>query len=103
MRTEIAAAAPRAFIPPTPSPSLSHREILRLRVGDDDRRGRLLGVELVFLGERQANLLGVEQRQQLALVGEGGTSGIAEGVAAAAIALLQQRLDVARLVGDETQ
>ena len=34
----------------------SHRKILRLRVVEDDRRGRLLGVELVFLGQRDADL-----------------------------------------------
>jgi hypothetical protein len=36
----------------------SHREILGLRVIDDDSRGRLLGVELVFLIEGDADLLG---------------------------------------------
>ena len=63
----------------------------------------MLGVELVLVGERDADLLGVQERQDLALVGEVRAGGIAEGIAAAAIALLQQRLDVARLVGGEAQ
>jgi len=41
----------------------SHREVLGLRVVDDDRRGRLLRVELVFLGEGDADFLGAEQPQ----------------------------------------
>jgi hypothetical protein len=52
----------------------------------DDGRGRLLGVDLVLLGERDADLLGVQEREERALVGEIGAGGIAEGVAVAAIA-----------------
>jgi hypothetical protein len=44
-------------------------------MGHDDGRGRLLGVELVLVGERDADLLGVEQREQRALVGEIGQAG----------------------------
>jgi len=54
----------------------SHREVLRLWVVHQDGRGRLLGVELVFLGEGDADFLGAEQRQQLLLVGEVGAGGI---------------------------
>src|SRR5882757_2810547 len=37
----------------------SHGEVLRLGVVEDDGGGRLLGVELVFFGEGDADLLGV--------------------------------------------
>src|SRR5947209_7701540 len=74
-----------------------HRKILRLRVVDDDGRGGLLGVELVFLTEADADLLGVQQLQELLLVGEVRAGRIAEGIAAAAIALRQHLVMVARL------
>ena len=64
----------------------SHREVLGLRVVEDDGGGRLLRVELVFFGEGDADLIGVEQRQELLLVGEVGAGGVAEGVAAVALA-----------------
>jgi hypothetical protein len=47
----------------------------------------LLGIELVILGERDADLLGVEQYQKLFLVGEVRAGVVAEGITAAAIAL----------------
>ena len=65
-------------------------EIARLGVVQDDRGGRLLGVELVLVGQLDADPRGVEQREQLALVGEVGAGGVAEGVARAAVALLEQ-------------
>src|SRR5258708_14873303 len=52
----------------TAAPAPSHREVFRLGMGHDDRRGRLLGVELVLLGEGDADLLGVEQQEESALV-----------------------------------
>ncbi len=45
----------------------------------------------------------LQQRQQLLLVGEVGAGGIAEGIAAAAIALRKHRVVVARLLGGEAQ
>src|SRR5260221_13283452 len=81
----------------------SHREILRLRVRDDDRRGRLLRVELVLLAEGDAHLVGAQQRKQLFLVAEIGTGGIAEGIAAAAIALVEHSVEIARLLGGEAE
>jgi hypothetical protein len=41
----------------------------------------LFGPELVFVAELDADLLGVEEFQELALVGEVGAGGVAEGVA----------------------
>ena len=64
---------------------------------EDDGRGRLLGVELVFFGERDADLLGIEQRQQLLLVGVVGASRVAEGILAAT-ALHEQSCDPPRPV-----
>src|SRR6185312_12964959 len=80
-----------------------NREVFRLRVVDDDRRGRLLRVELVFLAELDADRLGAEQRQELGLVGEVRAGRIAERVAAAAIALRQHLVVVARLLSRETE
>src|SRR5947209_8236327 len=42
-----------------------NREVLRLRMCHDDGAGRLLGVELVFLGEGEAELVGAEQGEEL--------------------------------------
>jgi hypothetical protein len=53
-----------------PGAPISHREVGRLRVVDDDGRGRLLRVELVFLGEGDADVVGGQQCQELLLVGE---------------------------------
>src|SRR5690348_13320181 len=69
----------------------------------DNGGGGLLGVELVFFRERDADVVGAQQCQELALVGEVGAGGVAKGVAAAAIALLQDRFGVAGLVGGEAQ
>src|SRR5262245_279554 len=72
-------------------------EIARLGVVQDDRGGGLLGPELVLVGELYADAGSVQQRQQLALVGEVGAGGVAERVARAAIALLDQLGPVARI------
>src|SRR5262245_42580199 len=82
---------------------LSHRKILRLAMRHDDRRGRLLGVELVLLAQGDADLLRPQQLQQLPLVAEIGAGRVAEGVAAAAIALVQHGVEVARLLGGEAE
>jgi len=62
---------------------------------EDDGRGQLLRVELVFLGEGDADRLGVERRELL-LVGEIRAGGVAEGIAAVAVALRERRLEVPR-------
>src|SRR5579883_1964392 len=67
--------------------AISHGEVLGLRVVADDGRGRLLGVELVFVGHLDADAAGAEQVEEARLVGEVGAGGVAEGVARAAIAL----------------
>src|SRR6185437_15427076 len=72
--------------------AISHREILRLRMRHDDRRGRLLGIELVLLGEHDAVLV--------AAIGAGR---IAEGIAAAAIALVEHGVEIARLLAGEAE
>src|SRR5216683_8281313 len=96
---------PRSLRPlhTTPAARPSHREILRLRVRRHDRRGRLLGGELVLLAEGDADLVGAQQRQQLLLVAEIGTGGVAEGIAAAAIALVEHGVEIARLLGGEAE
>src|SRR5579872_5055124 len=68
-----------------------------------DRRGRLFGIELILLGEAHPDRFRLKERQELALVGEVGTGGIAEGIAAAAIGLAQHLLDVARFLAGKTE
>src|SRR5438270_856712 len=102
-----------ARLPPRPGPRACrcsgnrpgalYRKVFRLRVVDDDGGGRLLGIELVFLAEADADLLGMQQLQQLLLVGEVRAGRVAEGIAAAAIALRQHLVVVARLFGGEAQ
>ena len=74
----------------------SHREILGLGVVQYDRRGRLLRVELKALAEGEPDAIGAEQVEDLFLVLQVRTGGIAEGIARAAIALLQKPVAVAR-------
>jgi len=50
-------------------------------VQNDDGAGGLFGVELVFVGERHADALGVEEAEQKTLVLEVRAGGVAEGVA----------------------
>lgn len=56
----------------------SHVEILRLRMVDDDRRCRLLRIDLLVLGEDTADALGFQEAEQLALVGHVRARGIPE-------------------------
>src|SRR5690348_13772214 len=67
-----------------------HDEVLGLGVGDDDRRGRLLGLELEFLGELDADTVDLEQVHQHRLVLEVGARGVAPRVARAAVLLPEQ-------------
>src|SRR6185437_13077722 len=83
--------------------AIAHREILRLRMRHDDRRGRLLRIELVLLGEHDADLVGAQQREKLFLVAEIGAGRIAEGIAAAAIALVEHGVEIARLLAGEAE
>ena len=50
-------------------------------VEDDDGAGGLFGVELVFVGERNADAVGVEEAEEKTLVLEVRAGGVAEGVA----------------------
>ena len=65
--------------------------------------GGLLGVELVALAQADADAFRAEQLEELALVGQVRARRIAEGIAAAAILLLQQAFHVAGLVGGEAK
>ena len=68
------------MLPPS-LPNPSHRKILRVGVEDDDGAGGLFGVELVFVGERHADAVGVEEAEEKTLVLEVRAGGVAEGVA----------------------
>src|SRR5512133_2875034 len=68
-------------------------KILRLRMVNDDGVGGLLGGEHVVLGQLDADLLRTQQLDDLFPLRQIGTGRIAEGVAAAAIALLEQLAD----------
>src|SRR5688500_6420347 len=78
-------------------------EVLRLRMKHDDRRRRLLGIELILLGQRDTDAVRLEQAEELLLVGEIGARGIAEGVAAAAVALVQHLVHRAGVLGGEAE
>src|ERR1051325_9901694 len=80
-----------------------HGEVFRLRVMDDDRRGRLFGIELVLIAERDPDLVGAQQLQNGPLIGEVRAGRVAEGIAAAAITLVQHLVMVTRLLGGKAQ
>src|SRR5262245_31043794 len=65
-------------------------EVLRLGVGDDDRRGALLGDEVELLGERHADVLDVEELRHLGLVLEVGARRVAPRVARPAVLLTEE-------------
>src|SRR5262247_624955 len=81
----------------------SDREVLRARVVAHDRGRRLLGPELEFLAELDPDLLGVEQLQERLLIREVRARGVAEAEAAAAVALLEELLRVARVVAGDPE
>ena len=68
----------------------SDDEVLRLGVGDDDRRGALLGLELELLGELHADAVQLEQVVELGLVLEVGARRVAPRVARPAVLLAEQ-------------
>ena len=59
-------------------------------MGDDDRRGALLGLELELLGELHADPVQLEQLVELGLVLEVGAGRVAPRVARAAVLLAEQ-------------
>src|SRR4051812_18205988 len=65
-------------------------EVARLRMVQDDGAGALLGPELVLVGQLDADPGGTQQLQQRRLIGEVGAGRVAEAVARAAVALLEQ-------------
>ena len=76
-------------------------EVLGLGVGDDDRRGALLGFELELLGELHADAVELEQVVELRLVLEVGARGVAPRVPRPAVLLAEQAGDGgAVLVGE---
>src|SRR6266511_5714365 len=76
-------------------------EVLRLGVGDDDRRGALLGHEVELLGEGDADALDVEQVRHLRLVLEVGARRVPPRVARPPVLLAEQpRQRRAVLVGE---
>src|SRR5688572_14021665 len=78
-------------------------EILRLRMVCDDRVGALLGDEHVVFAERDADRFGLEELRDEGPVFEVGARGVAEGIAAAAVALLEDLLRVRRILRPESQ
>src|SRR5262245_45755444 len=63
-------------------------EVARLRMVQHNGAGALLGPELVFFGQLDADALRAQEFEELRLVGEIWAGGIAEAVARAAITLL---------------
>src|SRR3546814_17451147 len=68
-----------------------------------DRRGRLLRVELVLVGQHDADLRRLEQAQELLLVLQLRAGRVAEGVARAAIALAEHGIEVAGVLVAEAE
>src|ERR1043166_5342375 len=81
----------------------SQREVFGLRVVQHDGAGRLLRPELVLLAHHDAAALGAQEREQAVLVREVGAGGIAEGIARAAIALLQELRHLAGVLVGEAE
>src|SRR3546814_10362172 len=73
----------------------SDGKVLGLRMMQHVRRGRLLRVELVLVGQHDADLRRLEQAQELLLVLQLRAGRVAEGVARAAIALAEHGIEVA--------
>ena len=79
-------------------------EVLCLRVMDDEGVGTLFGLEVVALGEADADvLLGLEELKDLGLVFEVGAGGVAEGVARAAVLLVEEVFDVGGVFGVDSK
>src|SRR3546814_2798049 len=72
----------------------SDGNVLGLRMMQHDRRGRLLRVELVLVGQHDADLRRLEQAQELLLVLQLRPGRVAEGVARAATALAAHGIEV---------
>ena len=69
---------------------------------EDEGGGGLLRVELELVAEGEADALGAQQRENLALVFQLGAGRLAEGVARAAVALQQQAAALAGVLGAES-
>src|SRR5262245_28811448 len=69
----------------------------------DDGAGRLLGIDLPVLGQYAADTLGLEQAEELLLVGKVGARRIPEAVAAAPVVLSEEFLDPRRILVGNTE
>src|SRR5665213_2670273 len=77
------------------TPSINRRvflrdEVLRRGVMANDRVGRLFGVELEALGDRDANAFALQELGDLGVVGEVGTGGITPRISSATILLAKE-------------
>src|ERR1051326_6948716 len=83
----------RRRLKPCPSPRSNsiHHEVLGLGMVDDDGGGGLFGLELEGVCKADADgLLGMQQREELGLVFEVGAGRVSEGVARAAVLLVEE-------------
>ena len=69
----------------------------------DDGGGRLLRFQLPIFSQVDANLLRLQQREELALIFQVGTRGISEGIARATVFLMEQIGDARRIVAGYAQ
>ena len=74
---------------------LPHVEVPRRRMNRDDRARALLRFELVFLAQRDADALRAQELHQRRLIFQPRAGGVAEAEAAALVALLEERLQLA--------
>src|SRR3990172_326837 len=72
----------------------SNGKISGFRMMNDNRRSRLLGLHLVFFGEKYSDSLRFEKLEELCLVLEAGASCIAEAVPGTLIPLTKQPFDL---------
>src|SRR5205823_1043489 len=82
---------------------ISHVEILGLGVVGDDGIGALLGGEHEVFGEGDADFFGFEDLSDECAVFEVGAGWVAEGIAAAAVGLLEDLGDAGGIFGPEAE
>jgi SAM-dependent methyltransferase len=81
----------------------SDREVLRARVVANEGRGRLLGPQLVLVAHANPDAIRPQKVQEHLLVGQVGAGRVAEGEAAAAVALLEELLHLARVLSGDVE
>lgn len=81
-----------------------HHKIFGLGMMDNYAVGALLRLKVEALGEMHADVFfGLEEAEDLGLIFEVGAGGVAEGVAGAAILLMEEVADAGRVFGCDAE